>query len=94
MSDNTTVSMRNDLVQLASNIEAFAKQFKEKLQSSATIDLDAANEIVRNHSTFAFTLGGVCSLEQKNANGKTVKATHVANYHNVRDAHGRFARKV
>lgn len=90
---NTT---RNDVKQLAANIEVLAKDVQAKLQSDDDF-LTVANELVRNNLTFVFALGEYYALSQ---NGKTVKAKVVsnpsgsANWHNVRDSRGRFAPKV
>jgi hypothetical protein len=90
---NTT---RNDVKQLAANIETLARDVQSKLDTDGDF-LTAANELVRNNLTFVFTLGEFYALQQVGGN-KTVKATKVsngnANYHNVRDSRGRFAPKV
>lgn len=88
---NTTT--RNDVKQIAANIEALAKQFQSNVDSNGDF-LGTANELVRNSQTFVFALGEVFALEQVGAAGKTVKATKVSNpnYHNVRDSKGRFTR--
>ena len=88
---NTTT--RNDVKQLASTIEALAKQFRDNLDNNGDF-LSTANELVRNSQTFVFALGEVYALEQVGSTGKTVKATKVSNqsYYNVRDTKGRFTR--
>jgi hypothetical protein len=90
---NTT---RNDVKQLAANIEVLAKEVQSKLDSNGDF-LATANELVRNNLTFVFTLGEFYALQQVGTN-KTVKATPVrsasTNWHNVRDSHGRFAKKI
>ena len=90
---NTTT--RNDVKQLAANIQALAQQFQDCLDNNGDF-LDTANELVRNSQTFVFALGEVYALEKVGSQGKTVTATKVSNpnYHNVRDARGRFARAV
>lgn len=89
---NTT---RNDVKQLASVIENLAKDVQSKLDSGEDI-LAAANELVRNHMTFVFTLGEFYATTQ---NGQSVKAKTVSNpngtkpnYHNLRDSRGRFVK--
>lgn len=93
---NTT---RNDVKQLAATIEALARDVQSKLDTNGDF-LGAANELVRNQLTFVFTLGEFYALQQTGST-KTVKASTVSNpngtvpnYHNVRDAFGRFAKKV
>jgi hypothetical protein len=92
---NTTT--RNDVKQLAANIQALAQQFQDNLDSNTDF-LSTANELVRNSQTFVFALGEVYALEQVGAQGKTVQAVQVKagnpNYHNVRDSRGRFSRTV
>ena len=95
MSKTTT---RNDVKQLAQQIEILARDVQSKLDSNGDF-LDAANELVRNQLTFVFTLGEFYALEQTGTT-KTVTGTVVSNpsgtprYHNLRDSRGRFARKV
>jgi len=90
---NTT---RNDVKQLAANIEALARDVQSKLDTNGDF-LVVANELVRNNMTFVFTLGEFYALQ---TSGKPVKVTSVSNLnaintcHNVRDSRGRFARKV
>jgi hypothetical protein len=93
---NTT---RNDVKQLAAAIEVLAKDVQSKLDNNGDF-LSAANELVRNQLTFVFTLGEFYALQQVGG-VKTHTATTVSNpsgttprWHNVRDALGRFARKV
>jgi len=92
---NTTT--RNDVKQLAANIQALAQQFQDKLDNNTDF-LSTANELVRNSQTFVFALGEVYALEQVGVQGKTVQAVQVKtgnpNYHNVRDSRGRFSRTV
>lgn len=96
-----TKATRNDVKQFAEKIEALAKEVQVKLDNGGDF-LSVANELVRNNSTFVFTIGEVYALEQSGA-VKAVKAKVVSNvnktgshknYHNVRDAHGRFTSKV
>lgn len=93
---NTTT--RNDVKQIAANIQALAQQFQNNVDNNGDI-LGVANELVRNSQTFVFALGEVYALEQVGSTtGKTNKATQVKagnpNYHNVRDNRGRFTRAV
>ncbi len=92
---NTT---RNDVKQLAANIENLAKEVQAKLDNNGDV-LATANELVRNNLTFVFTLGEFYALQQIGTN-KTVKATPIsspngtASWHNVRDSRGRFSKKI
>ncbi len=89
---------RNDIKQYAEKIEALAKEVQSKLDSGADY-IPAANELMRNSTTLVFTIGEVYAIEQSSGTTKKVKATTVKagnvnrNYHNVRDAGGRFTRK-
>jgi hypothetical protein len=89
---------RNDVKQLAANIENLAREFQSKLDSDGDF-LTVANEIVRNNLTLVFTLGEYYALHQSGT-GKNVRAAKVngtnkqAVYHNVRDNRGRFISKV
>lgn len=82
---------RNEVSRLAQAIENLAKQVQDKL-SQGSDPIAVANELVRNSSIFVFALGEMHALE----GNKTVKGTAVGNsrknYHNVRDAFGRFKR--
>lgn len=88
----------NDVKKFASLVENLAKELQVKLDSGADI-MATANELVRNQMTLVFTLG---EFYANTTNGTPVKATTVsnpsgtksANYHNLRDSRGRFARKV
>jgi hypothetical protein len=92
---NTT---RNEIKKLAQAMETLAHEVQVKLDTGSDI-LMLANELVRNNSTFVFTVGEMYALEQLGTT-RTVTATKVSsgstsrNYHNVRDSHGRFVRKV
>lgn len=88
-------SNRNEVNRLAQQIENLAKQVQDKLSQGAD-PIGVANELVRNSSTFVFALGEMYALEGKS---KLVRGTTVSNpnninrnYHNVRDASGRFTR--
>jgi hypothetical protein len=90
---------RNDVKQLAKQIETLAQEVQTKLDSNGDF-LSVANELVRNNVTFVFALGEVYALEQAGTT-KKVTATTVSNpsgtprnYHNKRDSRGRFAPKV
>ena len=93
-----TKATRNDVRHFAQKIEALAKEVQAKLDSGQDF-LNVANELVRNNSTFIFTIGEVYALEQtgnKSVKAKVVKAQAVNgsaakhNYHDVRDSRGRF----
>jgi|SRR5277367_2303233 len=95
-----TNNVRNEIKQVAQQIETLAQQIQVGLDQGKDIIL-TANELARNASTFVFTLGALYTLEQNGGKAsKTVKTTTVSNpsgtvnrnYHNVRDASGRFAR--
>jgi hypothetical protein len=93
MSNSNVV--RNELTKYAQQIETLARQVQAVLATGGT-PLAAANELVRNSSTFVFTLGEMYALE---SSGKQVKTKTVSNpnqtarnYHNKRDASGRFTR--
>ncbi len=88
---------RNDVKQIAATIENLARDVQSKLDTDGDV-LTVANELVRNNLTFVFSLGELYALQQMNSSKKTT-ATVVANgvsrlRHNVRDALGRFTRKV
>jgi hypothetical protein len=88
-----TKATRNDVKQFAQKIEALAKEVQVNIDNGCEF-ISVANELVRNNSTFVFTIGEVYALEQVGAS-KSVKAKVVAtsanhNYHNVRDSRGRF----
>jgi len=93
----SNVTTRNDVMQLVEKIEVLAKDVRTKLSTNEDI-LSVANELVRNNMTFVFTLGEYYG--QQPTHYKKVKATVVrnpsstANWHNVRDNRGRFAKKV
>lgn len=95
MTDQTT---RNEIKQLARTLESLAHEVQVKLDSGSDI-LGVANELVRSNSTFIFTLGEMYALEQLGTT-RTVSAKRVSSgsstprYHNVRDAFGRFTRRV
>lgn len=89
---------RNDVKQIALNIETLAKELQNKLDKGEDFIM-VCNELVRNTATMTFTIGEVYAIEQTGA-GKKVASTVVkaptvknANYHNLRDSSGRF-RKV
>jgi hypothetical protein len=80
-------STRNDVKQLAAQIEALAKIVQKNLDDSGDF-LAAANELVANTTTMVFALGEVYATE--NDSGKRVRAKLNRSY--VRDARGRFAK--
>lgn len=89
---NTT---RSDVKQLAVQIENLAKEVQSKLDNGGDC-LAVANELVRNSTTFVFTLGEVYALEQTSSN-KKLKAKRVSNpgastRQYARDNRGRFSR--
>lgn len=89
---------RNDVKQLAGEIESLAKEVQSRLDNNGDV-LKAANELVRNNLALVFHLGEFYAVQQLGTN-KTVQATPVsnpngtANWHNVRDSRGRFAKKI
>lgn len=93
MSNSDTV--RNEVKQLAAQIETFARQVQQHIDRGDN-PLLAANELARSSNTFVFTLGEMYALEQVTAT--PVKATVVSNpnktnyRHNLRDSLGRFRR--
>lgn len=88
---NTNSSVRNDVKQLANQIENLAREVQLKVDQGGDV-ISVANELVRNSSTFVFTLGEMYALERS----KKVKTVTVSNasrhYHNVRDSLGRFVK--
>lgn len=87
---------RNDVKQLAVEIETLAKKLQADLDSNGDF-LAPANELVRNNTTLIFALGEVYAMEQSGAN-KKVRATTVSNPNKtsrtyLRDSSGRFASK-
>lgn len=98
MSYSTT---RNDVKTHIQQIEALAKDVRDKLDSNGDF-MDTANELVRNALTLVFDLGSFYTTQQSGTN-KAVAGTVVSNpsgtsrysnYHNLRDNRGRFIRKV
>lgn len=97
---SNTKNTRNEIKQVAQQIEQLAKQVQSNLDQGKDI-FGLANELARNSSTFVFTLGALYSLESQSNNGSSkVITTTVSNpnqtasrkYHNVRDSFGRFVR--
>jgi len=88
-------STRNDVKQLAAQIEVLAKRVQENLDGKGDF-LAAANELVRNSTTMVFALGEVYALENvKGVKTKTAVAKKVNSGRvYLRDSHGRFASKV
>jgi len=90
---NNTIT-RDDIKQLAANIEILAKDIQTKLDNNGDF-LSTANELARSNMTFIFELGELYAVEKVGQAGATVKARPVnANYHNLRDNHGRFTKKI
>lgn len=92
---------RNDVKQIAQQIENLAKEVQAKVDNGGDL-IAISEELVRNNITFIFTVGEVFALERVGT-GKAVTAQTVSNpsntkrysnFHNVRDSHGRFTRKV
>jgi hypothetical protein len=91
--------VRNEVSKLAQQIETLARQVQDSLAQGRD-PIGLANELVRNSSTFVFTLGEMYALEESNKGSNKVKTTVVSNpnntsarnYHNVRDSLGRFSR--
>lgn len=88
----------NQVKQLAANIKLSAHEVLLRLESGKDI-LATAHELVRDSSTFVFTLGEMYALKQAGTTTRTAHkttGTPVAsrNYHNMRDSRGRFTRKV
>lgn len=83
---------RNDVKQLARQIENLAKEVQSKLDSGSDF-LTVANELVRNNNTFVFALGEVYALEQAGVKRNSQLNQSLRQYHNTRDSHGRFTSK-
>lgn len=86
------LSTRNDVKQLAAQIEVLAKRVQENIDGKGDF-LTPANELVRNSTTMVFALGEVYALE--NVKGVKIKTT-IAKKANagrvyLRDSRGRFA---
>lgn len=88
---------RNNVKQLAANIENLAKEFQLKIENGEEF-LSTANEIARNSQTFVFSLGEFYALRQSGTNnamtGTKVKGGTNTNWHNLRDNRGRFKKKI
>ncbi len=101
MSDKNVI---NEIKQLTRQIETLSQQIQTNLDNGKAI-LAESNELVRNVSTFTFTLGEMYALEN---NSKKVSGNVVSNpnntqheptrrgnsFHNIRDQRGRFSRHV
>lgn len=86
-------AVRNDIKKIAQQIENLAREVQVKIDQGGD-PIAIANELVRNNSTFVFTLGEMYALEKNGVKTKKVKATNInVGYHNLRGANGRF-RKV
>lgn len=94
----TAISTRNDVKQLAQQIETLAKEVQNKLDLG-TDCLAIANELVRNNATFVFALGefyAVKQLTQKTVvdlRYNSAKSSAVLQRHSHRDSRGRWAKK-
>lgn len=94
-----STTTRNEIKQLAQTMETLAREVQVRLDAGSDI-LVLGNELVRNSSTFVFTLGEMYALERVGSTS-SVTATKVSsgtpsarNYHKVRDSLGRFTRKI
>lgn len=76
MQNTTTATTKNEIKQIAQNMETLAREVQVRLTADNDI-LDIANELVRNSSTFVFTLGEHYALKQVGSS-KTRKGTVVA----------------
>ena len=88
-------STRNDVKQLAAQIEVLAKRVQENLDGKGDF-LSAANELVRNSTTMVFALGEVYAMENakpSKAKSSVAKKAYTSRVY-YRDALGRFASKV
>ncbi len=89
---------RNEVKQLATQISILAKQVADKLENQEALNavILTANELVKNTSTFTFTLGSLyqeASVDTTStpvANKPKVKYNKF-NYYNKRDSKGRFS---
>jgi len=93
---------RDDIRQLAEEIETLSKQVQTTLSSGGNV-LGLANELARKNITFVFSLGELYANElSKKPSAKPVarvKATTVSNPNNTsrkyaRDTLGRFSNKT
>lgn len=80
---------KNDVKNLASNIEKLAKEVQSKLSSNQDDILLIANELARNSTTFVFALGELYHAKQVQA---TVVSQPKTNKTYKRDSLGRFSR--
>lgn len=88
---------RSDVTKVATQIESLAKELQTRLNGKGDI-LAIGSELVRNTSTLVFSLGELYHAENAKsvavtAVGSTTAAPKRLNYHNKRDASGRFASK-
>jgi len=83
---------KNDVKQLAAQIEILSKEIQNNLEAGKDYLLDA-NRLVSRANTMVFALGELHAFEQS---GKRIRAKSVSNPNRtyLRDAYGRFARKV
>lgn len=94
---------RNDVNVVAAKIESLAKELQSRLSGSGDI-LTIGSELVRNTSLLTFSLGELTATELGKSQVVPVSVTPVTkptvaatpkrvqtNYHNKRDARGRFA---
>lgn len=90
---NTNVSVRSEIKQLVAQIEKLAHKVANEIDNGKMTDvLTAANELVKNSTTFTFVLGSLYNAEQQPSTGTKVKNASMVrkNYYNIRDQYGRF----
>lgn len=92
MANSTVERTRTALKQLAQQIENLAKQVQNKLAIPGADILGVANELVRNSSTFVFSLGQLHAQSPKR-NATVVSNHNGTKWHNHRDSLGRFAKR-
>lgn len=81
---------RNDVKQLAAQIEVLAKRVQDELDGTGDY-LVPANELIRNSTTMVFALGEVYAYEQSAKNFNKIRTCSNRVY--SRDPKGRFASK-
>ncbi len=90
---------RSDINKIATELETLAKELQTRLASSGDV-LAIGSELVRNTTTLVFSLGELYHAEHATTSSVAVKqvtapaagktAVKNLNYHNKRDANGRF----
>lgn len=95
---------REDIKALAVEIENIAKELQERLSDNRNF-LPAANALAAKNTTFVFAVGEVYALERTAEDMKSRVQSVISkskrtgccprlNYHNIRNALGRFSRKL